>query len=163
MTVFKHNRNFHCAYCHHFKFFILWYLPRRKCKHDLILSATYAKDQSFLWKPWNVIWLVKKYSATENEIAALKELKIIPKANLIHHMKYRKKNTTQQNTITVAMDLFQKTMVEIAVYDLLAFLRNANIRFIISFFCKAPTFGILYLFYILRTLSKTCIFHQHIN
>lgn len=61
-------------------------------------------------------------------------------------MKYRKKNT-QQNTITVAMDLFQATMVEIAVYDLLAFLRNANIRFIISFFCKAPTLGILYLFY----------------
>lgn len=63
-------------------------------------------------------------------------------------MKYRKKNT-QQNTITVAMDLFQETMVEIAVYDLLAVLRNANIRFIISCFCKALTFGILYLFYIL--------------
>lgn len=99
----------------------MWYFPRRKCKHDLILSATYAKDQSFLWKAWNVIWLVKKYSATENEIAALKEFKIIPKANLIHHMKYRRKKTTQQNTITVAMDLFQETMVEIAVYDFLHF------------------------------------------
>lgn len=36
-------------------------------------------------------------------------------------MKYRKK-TTQQNTITVAMDLSQETMLEIAVYDLLTFL-----------------------------------------
>lgn len=36
-------------------------------------------------------------------------------------MKYRRKKNTQQNTITVAMDLFQETLVEIAVYDLLAF------------------------------------------
>lgn len=62
------------------------------------------------------------------------------------------------------MDLSQETMLEIAVYDLLTFLGNANIRFIISFFCcKALIFGILYSFYNLRILSNTCIFHQHIN
>lgn len=161
MTVFEHNRNFHCAICHHFKFFILWYFPRRKCNHDLILSATYAKDQSFLWKPWNVIWLVKKYSATENEIAALKELKIIPKANLIHHMKYRKKPTTKHNNSCNGPFPRDNGRNSCLWSSCIFTKRQYKIHYFI--FCKVPTLRILYLFYILRTLSKTCIFHQHIN
>lgn len=50
-------------------------------------------------------------------------------------------------------------MVEIVVYDFFVFLWNVNIRFIILFFCKVFIFGILYLFYILRILSKICIFY----
>lgn len=120
----------------------------------MILSATYAKDQSFLLKAGNVIWLVKEYSATENEIAAIKELKIIQNMNLIYHMKYRKK--TQQNTIRVAMDLMLETMLEIhKLFMLFLHLYDTTILNSLFHFFKALTFGIQYLFYILR-ITHAC-------